>query len=159
MVAPTAVPPVCRILDYGKYKYAQEKREREQKKGQKTQDIREIRLRPKIGIHDFDSKAKIAKKMLIDGDKVRVVVMFRGREITHADLGAKLLEKMVDSLKGAAGIEKQPLLDGKRLTMVLTPLPGHKPEVKEKAEPKEKKEITTKKETVEKVKEVQDAKT
>jgi translation initiation factor IF-3 len=158
MVAPTAVPPVCRILDYGKYKYAQEKREREQKKGQKTQDIREIRLRPKIGIHDFEAKARIAKKMLLDGDKVRVVVMFRGREITHADLGAKLLEKMVDSLTGAAGIEKQPLLDGKRLTMVLIPLPGHKPEIKEKAEPKEKKEIKAKKETVEKVKEVQDAK-
>jgi translation initiation factor IF-3 len=89
MVAPTAVPPVCRILDYGKYRYAQEKKERELKKGQKTQDIREIRLRPKIGDHDFESKARIAKKMLIDGDKVRVVVMFRGREITHADLGAK----------------------------------------------------------------------
>ena len=158
MVAPTAVPPVCRILDYGKYKYAQEKKERELKKGQKTQDIHEIRLRPKIGDHDFESKARIAKKMLTDGDKVRVVVMFRGREITHADLGAKLLEGMVDLLKGVAGIEKQPLLDGKRLTMVLTPLPGHKPETKEKAEPREKTEPKLKIETKEKVKETQDAK-
>jgi translation initiation factor IF-3 len=134
MVAPNASPPVCRILDYGKYKYAQEKKERELRKGQKIVDIREIRLRPKIGDHDFEAKARIAKKLLSEGDKVRIVVMFRGREITHPELGAKLLERMVESLKGNAGIEKQPLLDGKRLTMVISPLPGHRPEVKEKSE-------------------------
>jgi translation initiation factor IF-3 len=138
MVAPNASPPVCRILDYGKYKYAQEKKERELRKGQKIVDIREIRLRPKIGDHDFESKANIAKKLLLEGDKVRIVVMFRGREITHPELGAKLLERMVESLKGNAGIEKQPLLDGKRLTMVIAPLPGHKPDIKEKPEVKEK---------------------
>jgi translation initiation factor IF-3 len=158
MVAPNAAPPVCRILDYGKYKYAQEKKERELRKGQKVVDIREIRLRPKIGEHDFEAKARIAKKLLGEGDKVRIVIMFRGREITHADLGAKLLERMVENLKGAAGIEKQPLLDGKRLTMVLTPLPVHKPEVKEKAEPKAKAGPSAKAEIKEKVKETQDAK-
>jgi translation initiation factor IF-3 len=165
MVAPTAVPPVCRLLDYGKYKYAQEKKEREARKGQKIVDIREMRLRPKIGEHDFESKARSVKKMLGEGDKVRVVVMFRGREITHADLGAKLLEKMVDAVKGEAGIEKQPLLDGKRLSMVLTPLPTHKIEQKEKPEPKEKVQPKIKPElkvetleTREKVKETQDAK-
>ena len=158
MVAPTSSPPVCRILDYGKYKYAQEKKERELKKGQKTQDIREIRLRPKIGDHDFESKARIAKKMLVDGDKVRVVVMFRGREITHADLGARLLERMVETLKGVAGIEKQPLLDGKRLTMVLTPLPGNKTDAREKPEARDKSESKSRTETKEKVKETQDAK-
>jgi translation initiation factor IF-3 len=158
MVAPNAAPPVCRILDYGKYKYAQEKKERELRKGQKVVDIREIRLRPKIGDHDFEAKARIAKKLLGEGDKVRIVIMFRGREITHADLGAKLLERMVDNLKGTAGIEKQPLLDGKRLTMVLTPLPTHKTEVKEKAEPKAKAEPAVKAEIKEKVKETQDAK-
>lgn len=158
MVAPNAIPPVCRILDYGKYKYAQEKKERELRKGQKTIDIREIRLRPKIGDHDFEAKARIAKKLLGEGDKVRIVVMFRGREITHPDLGVKLLERMVEALKGIAGIEKQPLLDGKRLTMVITPLPGHKPEVKEKIETKEKIELKETVEVREKVKETQDAK-
>ena len=133
MVAPNSVPPVCRILDYGKYKYAQEKKERELRKTQKIINIREMRLRPKIGDHDFDAKARIVKKLIAEGDKVRIVVMFRGREVTHADLGAKLLERMVEDLKGVAGIEKQPMLDGKRLTMVLTPLPGHKVEPKEKA--------------------------
>jgi len=128
MVAPNAVPPVCRLLDYGKYKYAQEKKERELKKSQKTTDVREMRLRPKIGDHDFEAKARIVKKLLNEGNKVRIVVMFRGREITHADLGVKLLERMVEYLKGIAGIEKQPILDGKRLTMVLAPLSGHRPE-------------------------------
>ena len=155
MVAPTSVPPVCRILDYGKYKYAQEKKERELRKTQKITNIREMRLRPKIGDHDFDAKARVVKKLLGEGDKVRIVVMFRGREVTHADLGARLLERMVEALKGVAGIEKQPMLDGRRLTMVLAPLPGHKAETKEKMEPKAAAEPQEK----EKVKEAQDAKT
>lgn len=154
MVAPTSIPPVCRILDYGKYKYAQEKKERELRKTQKITNIREMRLRPKIGDHDFDAKARVVKKLLGEGDKVRIVVMFRGREVTHADLGARLLERMVEALKGVAGIEKQPMLDGRRLTMVLAPLPGHKVETKEKAEPKA--AVSQEKE---KVKEAQDAKT
>lgn len=154
MVAPTSVPPVCRILDYGKYKYAQEKKERELRKTQKITNIREMRLRPKIGDHDFDAKARVVKKLLGEGDKVRIVVMFRGREVTHADLGARLLERMVEALKGVAGIEKQPMLDGRRLTMVLAPLPGHKVETKEKAEPK-----AVVPQEKEKVKEAQDAKT
>ena len=161
MVAPTSAPPVCRILDYGKYKYAQEKKERELKKTQKITNIREMRLRPKIGDHDFDAKARIVKKLLGEGDKVRIVVMFRGREVTHADLGAKLLERMVETLKGFAGIEKQPMLDGKRLTMVLAPLPGHRIEPKEKTEIQEKVEPKVKPvaQEKEKVKETQDAKT
>lgn len=154
MVAPTSIPPVCRILDYGKYKYAQEKKERELRKTQKITNIREMRLRPKIGDHDFDAKARVVKKLLGEGDKVRIVVMFRGREVTHADLGARLLERMVEALKGVAGIEKQPMLDGRRLTMVLAPLPGHKVETKEKAEPK-----AAVPQEKEKVKEAQDAKT
>jgi len=160
MVAPTSVPPVCRILDYGKYKYAQEKKERELRKTQKVTNIREMRLRPKIGDHDFEAKARIVKKLLGEGDKVRIVVIFRGREVTHADLGAKLLERMVATLKGVAGIEKQPMLDGRRLTMVLAPLPGHKAEPREKAETPGKVEPKAKTETPEKekVKETQDAK-
>lgn len=138
MVAPNSVPPVCRILDYGKYKYAQEKKERELKKSQKIINIREMRLRPKIGDHDFEAKSRVVKKLLSEGDKVKIVVMFRGREVTHADIGAKLLERMVGEVQGVAGIEKQPMLDGRRLTMVLTPLPARKAEQKAKVEPKAK---------------------
>jgi translation initiation factor IF-3 len=158
MVAPNAAPPVCRILDYGKYKYTQERKERELRKGQKTVDIREIRLRPKIGDHDFEAKVRVAKKLLNGGDKIRIVVLFRGREITHPDLGAKLLERMVESLKGIVGIEKQPLLEGKRLTMVITPLPSHRQEVKEKTEARARVEPKEAVEVGERVKEIQDAK-
>jgi len=161
-VAATASPPVCRILDYGKYRYAQERKEREQRKNQKVIDIREMRLRPKIGDHDFEAKIRVVHKLLEEGDKVKIVVMFRGREVTHADLGIKLLQRAVDSLKGVAGIEKQPILDGKRLTMVITPLPtqAHKTETKEKVEIKEKPTAVAKPaaEIKEKVKETQDAK-
>ena len=99
-VAATASPPVCRILDYGKYRYAQERKERELRKNQKVIDIREMRLRPKIGDHDFEAKIRVVHKLLEEGDKVKIVVMFRGREVTHADLGIKLLQRAVESLKG-----------------------------------------------------------
>ena len=121
-VAPTAVPPVCRMMDYGKFKYEQAKKEREAKKGQKTSILREIRLRPKIGDQDFDTKVRSAKKLLQDGDKVKITIMFRGREITHADLGWRLLEKMMESLKGTVTIEKQPVMEGSRMFMVLSPM-------------------------------------
>ena len=88
-VAPTATPPVCRLLDYGKYKYEQAKKEREARKGTKTVEVREVRLRPKIGTHDFDAKARLAKKLLDGGDKVKVTIQFRGREITHPELGLR----------------------------------------------------------------------
>ncbi|MFC1909612.1 translation initiation factor IF-3, partial [Chloroflexota bacterium] len=92
-VAPTAEPPVCRLLDYGKFKYEQAKKEHEAKKGQKVSLLREVRLRPKIGNHDFEAKARTAKKLLTSGDKVKVTIMFRGREITHPELGRKLLHR------------------------------------------------------------------
>jgi translation initiation factor IF-3 len=121
-VAPTAVPPVCRMMDYGKFKYEQAKKEREMRKTQKISVLREIRLRPKIGVHDFDAKTRSAKKLLQDGDKVKITIMFRGREITHADLGWKLLEKMMEVLKGTVAIEKQPMMEGSRMFMILAPL-------------------------------------
>jgi translation initiation factor IF-3 len=121
-VAPTAVPPVCRMMDYGKFKYEQAKKEREMRKSQKLSILREIRLRPKIGEHDFEAKTRSVKKLLQDGDKVKITIMFRGREITHADLGWKLLEKMMESLKGTVSIEKQPMMEGSRMFMILTPL-------------------------------------
>ncbi len=128
-VAPTAVPPVCRMMDYGKFKYEQAKKEREMKKGQKTSILREIRLRPKIGDHDFEAKTRSVKKLLQGGDKVKITIMFRGREITHADLGWRLLEKMMESLKGTVSIEKQPMMEGSRMFMILTPMTSQQAKV------------------------------
>lgn len=121
-VAPTAVPPVCRLLDYGKFKYEQAKKEREMRKSQKISIVREIRLRPKIGDHDFEAKTRSVTKLLQDGDKVKITIMFRGREITHAGLGWRLLEKMMEVLKGTVAIEKQPVMEGSRMFMILAPL-------------------------------------
>jgi len=118
-VAATAAPPVCRLLDYGKYKYEQTKKEREARRTQKISLLREIRLRPKIGTHDFEAKAKVAKKLLANGDKVKVTVMFRGREIVHPDIGWKLLQRMSEFFKEVASVERQPMLEGKRMHIIL----------------------------------------
>ena len=125
-VAATAVPPVCRLLDYGKYKYEQAKRDREARKSQKVSLLREVRLRPKIGNHDFEAKARLAKKLLEGGDKVKAVIMFRGREVTHPEIGWRLLQKMAELLKETASVEAQPVMDGRRMQVVLAPLPAQK---------------------------------
>jgi len=119
-VAATAVPPVCRLLDYGKYKYEQTKKEREARKSQRIALLREVRLRPKIGDHDFESKARLAKKLLDGGDKVKVTIMFRGREITHPEIGWRLLQRMAESLKETASVEGQPLMEGRRMHVILS---------------------------------------
>lgn len=144
-VAPTANPPVCRILDFGKFKYEQEKKEQEAKRHQrKTSALREIRLRPKIGEHDFDAKSRSVRKLLGEGAKVKVTVMFRGREITHPDLGWKLLQRVVDSLKDVSQIDRQAAIDGKRMDVMLAPLPQGKTRPKE--EPRVKEEVKVKEE-------------
>lgn len=120
-VAATATPPVCRLLDYGKYKYEQAKKEREARKSQKVALLREIRLRPKIGDHDFESKARSARKLLSRGDKLKVTILFRGREITHPDIGLKLLQRMAESLNEVGSLERQPSMDGKRMNIILSP--------------------------------------
>ena len=130
-VAPTAVPPVCRLLDYGKFKYEQSKKERESKKTQKVSLLREVRLRPKIGSHDFDSKARAANKLLNDGNKVKVTVMFRGREITHPELGFRLLQRMAESLKDIAVIDQQPSMEGRRMNLILSSTTIRKAKTKE----------------------------
>jgi translation initiation factor IF-3 len=162
-VAPTAVPPVCRLMDYGKFKYEQAKKEREMRKSQKISILREIRLRPKISDHDFEAKTRSVKKLLQGGDKVKITIMFRGREITHAQLGWRLLEKMMEVLKGTVSIEKQPIMEGSRMFMILTPLAGQQgksvvsQQAKEPKAPPVKVEVgqavKAKEETVEKVKE------
>ena len=129
-VAPIAVPPVCRLLDYGKYKYEQTKKERELRKSQKVSMLREVRLRPKIGNHDFEAKARSVRKLLDEGDKVKVTIMFRGREITHPEIGLRLLQRMVESLKETATIDQQPSLEDRKMTLVLSPASGQKTRVK-----------------------------
>jgi translation initiation factor IF-3 len=125
-VAPTATPPVCRLMDYGKFKYEQAKKEREAKKTQKVSLLREVRLRPKIGDHDFDSKSRLAKKLIEGGDKVKVTILFRGREITHPDLGLKLLQRMADTLTDIAVVEGKPSMEGRRMNVIMTPIPEGK---------------------------------
>jgi translation initiation factor IF-3 len=135
-VAPTSVPPVCRLLDYGKFKYEQQKKEQQARKSTKVLLRREIRLRPKIGIHDFEAKARTARKLLADGAKVKVTLMFRGREITHPDLGRKVLQRMSEALSDVATQERQPLMEGRRMDIIMAPIPA-KPKVKVKVEVKE----------------------
>jgi len=129
-VASTSVPPVCRLLDYGKFKYEQQKKEQQAKKSQKVSLLREIRMRPKIGIHDFEAKARTARKLLVDGDKVKVTLMFRGREITHPDLGWKILQRMAETLSEVASLERKPVMEGRRMDIILAPA-SSKPKVKE----------------------------
>ncbi|MDP3880540.1 MAG: translation initiation factor IF-3 [Dehalococcoidales bacterium] len=126
-VAPTAVPPVCRLLDYGKYKYEQTKKEREARKSQKISMLREVRIRPKIGEHDFEAKARTARKLLEGGDKVKITVLFRGREITHPEIAWKLLQKMAESLKDIASVDGQPVMVGRRMNVMLVPVSAPKP--------------------------------
>jgi translation initiation factor IF-3 len=133
-VAPTSVPPVCRLLDYGKYKYEQAKKEQQTKKSQKVSLLREVRLRPKIGIHDFEAKARTARKLLTEGDKVKVTLMFRGRESTHPELGWKVLQRMVESLNDIAFLERQPIMEGRRMNIIMAP---GSPKAKVKEETKE----------------------
>lgn len=120
-VAPQSVPPVCRLLDYGKFKYEQTKKEREARKKQKAVFLREVRLRPKIGDHDIEFKTRIVRKLLDEGDKVKVSVLFRGREITHPELGKELLERVAKELGDAAIVEMAPVMDARRMIMILAP--------------------------------------
>ena len=120
-VAPQAVPPVCRLLDYGKFKYEQTKKEHEARKRQKSIFLREVRLRPKIGEHDIKFKIRTVKKLLDEGDKVKVSVLFRGREITHPELGKELLERVAKELEGAAIVERAPEMDARRMIMIISP--------------------------------------
>ncbi len=119
-VAATATPPVCRLLDYGKYKYEQAKKEREARRSQRTSLLRQVRLRPKIDDHDFEAKARTVKKLLANGDKVRVSVIFRGREITHPEIGWRLLQRMSEMLKEVASVERQPMLEGRNMFIILS---------------------------------------
>ncbi len=120
-VAPNAKPPVCRVMDYGKYKFEMAKRDRETKKKQKIAGMKEIRMRPNIEEHDFQVRLRNMQKFLREGDKVKATVMFRGREIVHADIGQALLRRMVEDCADLCAVERDPHLEGRHLIMILTP--------------------------------------
>ena len=118
-VAPNGKPPVCRIMNYGKYRYEQQKREKEAKKKQKTFTLKEVKLRPHIEDHDFYVKLKNAAKFLGDGNKVKVTIMFRGRELSHPELGLNVLTRFASELTDQAVVEKEAKLEGRNMTMIL----------------------------------------
>ena len=134
-VAPTANPPVCKILDYGKYKYEQAKKERKAKKGQKVGLLREVRLRPKIEDHDLQGKIKITRKLLGEGSKVKVRVRFRGRERIYPEMGVKVLQKLTESLKDIAMVSNWSTGEVRNMFAVLAPISREKSkEVKSNAQ-------------------------
>ena len=120
-VAPKAKPPVCRIMDFGKYRYEQQKREKEAKKKQKVVSIKEVKLRPNIEQHDFDVKLKNALRFVEEGNKVKVTIMFRGRELSHPELGKEVLSRVAEKLGGLVSIERNAKLEGKNMTMIVAP--------------------------------------
>jgi translation initiation factor IF-3 len=120
-VAPTASPPVCRLLDYGKFRYEQTKKEREARRNQKIVSLKEVRLRPKIDDHDLATKGKTAQKFLEEGDKVKLTVMFRGRELAHTDIGRDILDKVAEHLREIGNIDQPPKMEGKSMTMLVSP--------------------------------------
>jgi len=120
-VAPNVQPPVCRVLDYGKFKYEQARREREARKHQRQVETRQVRFRPKITSHDMELKARVTEKLLREGDKVKVSVMFRGREMSYPELGRNLLVQIYEKVKEIAVIEKPASLEGRFMTMILVP--------------------------------------
>lgn len=120
-IAPTASPPVVKIMDYGKFKYEQAKKERDGRRGSKQVELREVRMKVKIDRHDRDFKIRTARKLLLEGDKVKVSVMFRAREITHPEVAQALLTEFHEALKDVSDLEKSPGLEGRFMTMVLDP--------------------------------------
>ena len=120
-VAPNSVPPVCRLLDYGKFRYLQTTKEREMRKTQKSNALREVRFRPRIGRHDIEAKERLVHKLLGQGAKVKVSVMFRGREIDHPELAVNLLKQVTEVLADEAKLEQAPALEGRMMSIVLAP--------------------------------------
>jgi len=121
-VAPNAMPPVCRIMDWGKERYEQSRKERESRRNSKAITIKEIRLRPKTDDHDLDTKTRKAKEFLQEGDKVKLTVLFRGREMAHPDIGRGLLDQLAEQLRPHGSVESPPRMEGRTMTMFMNPL-------------------------------------
>ena len=122
LIAPQATPPVCRIMDYGKYRFDREKREKEAKKKQQVVELKEVQLSCRIETHDFETKSRNAIKFLQQGNKVRVVLRFKGREMSHQDLGKEVLDKFRTAVSEFGTVEKEPVLDGRFYSMVVSPI-------------------------------------
>ena len=138
-VSPMATPPVCRLMDYGRFKYEQAKKENEARKRQKTSELKEIRLSPKTDDHDIAVKVRKVEEFLGEGDKVKVVVRFRGREMAHPELGRRLLEQMMADVKNIAVVERTPIMEGRMMSMILSKAPNWEPEKKATPPPRERK--------------------
>lgn len=121
-ISPQAVPPVCKVLDYGKYKYEAQKRKAEAKKNQKVIELKELKLRPMIDKHDYDVKVNQAKKFLKEGNKVKFTMRYKGREMNANDLGKVILDRILEDLDGLVKLEAEPKLEGKQMMMVVSPL-------------------------------------
>ena len=119
-ISPNAVPPVCKLMDYGKYRFEQTKRDKEAKKNQRIVEIKEVRMSPGIDVNDFNVKVRNAQRFLADGNRVKVAVRFRGREMAHTDIGKRLLEKFAADCAEVATMDKEPKLDGRHMTMFLS---------------------------------------
>ena len=120
-ISPTAVPPVCKLMDYGKFKFEQTKREKEAKKNQRVVEIKEVRMSPSIDVNDFNVKLRNAQKFLSEGNRVKVTVRFRGREMAHTDIGRNLLVKFAQECAEVAALDKEPKLDGRHMSIFLSP--------------------------------------
>ena len=120
-ISPGADPPVCKILDYGRFKYQDQKKKNEARKKQKTIDIKEIKMRPNIDTHDYDVKMRSINRFIADGDKVKVTMRFRGREMVHQELGLKVLDRVRDELDEVAKVEQFPKMEGRQMIMVVAP--------------------------------------
>ena len=123
-ISPNAAPPVCRIMDYGKFRFEQHKRDKDARKKQKVTVLKEIKFRPRIEEHDMETKAKHVRDFLLDGDKVKCTIMFRGRELTHPQLGREILDEVAVMMKDIAKLEREPKLEGRNMIMILSPLPN-----------------------------------
>lgn len=135
-VQPMARPPVCKIMDYGKFKYQQKRKAAEQKQNQKTIEVKEVKFRPKTGKHDFDTKVRHLREFLADGDKAKVTIMFRGREIVHPEIGHDVLKRVAEAITDVAMIELAPRMEGRSMFMVVAPAkPGQKKTVFPSAPP------------------------
>ena len=121
-VSPNAEPPVCKVLDYGKYKYEDQKRKAEARKKQKTIDVKEIKMRPGIDTHDYDVKMRAMHRFLDEGDKVKVTLRFRGREMAHQDLGRKVLDRVRTDIEEIGKVEQMPKMEGRQMIMVVAPV-------------------------------------
>jgi len=120
-ISPNADPPVCKVLDYGKYKYEAQKKANLARKRQKTQDVKEIKMRPGIDVHDYDVKLRAINRFIEEGDKVKVTIRFRGREMAHQELGMRVLERIQGDIDDIAKVESMPKMEGRQMTMVVVP--------------------------------------